>query len=155
MRLELYRYSSGNESTLGILYLIHDDNTKEFLCYTLEDEKRTIKKPKETRIPTGQYFIALRKEGGYNNKYAKRVPHLHEGMLHITGVPGFSWILIHCGNTDDDTDGCILVGDTVEQNISKAGFLGNSTTCYRRVYPKILNVIQKQKKVIIKIINFD
>ena len=43
----------------------------------------------------------------------------------------------------------------VEQNISKAGFLGNSTTCYRRVYPKILNVIQKQKKVIIKIINFD
>ena len=76
-------------------------------------------------------------------------------MLHITGVPGFSWILIHCGNTDDDTDGCILVGDTVEQNISKAGFLGNSTTCYRRVYPKILNVIQKQKKVIIKIINFD
>ena len=42
MRLELYRYSSGKESTLGILYLINDENKKQFLCYTLEDEKRDV-----------------------------------------------------------------------------------------------------------------
>ena len=59
MRLELYRYSSGKESTLGILYLINDENKKQFLCYTLEDEKRDVKVYGETRIPSGQYFLGL------------------------------------------------------------------------------------------------
>jgi hypothetical protein len=155
MRLELYRYSSGKESTLGILFLVNDENNKEFLCYTLEDEKRLVKVYGKTRIPDGQYFIGLRKEGGYNQKYAKRFPAIHQGMLHILNVPNFSWILLHCGNTDDDTHGCILLGDTSQQNISKDGFIGNSTTCYRRVYPKILDALLKQKKMIIKIINFE
>ena len=155
MRLELYRYSSGKESTLGILFLLNDDNKKEFLCYTLEDEKRAVKEYGKTRIPAGQYFIKLRKEGGYNQKYSKRFPTIHKGMLHLHDVPNFSWILIHCGNTGDDTYGCILIGDNSQQNITKAGFIGNSTTCYRRIYPKILNALQKQKKLIIKIINFD
>ena len=155
MRLELYRYSSGKESTLGILFLIHEDNVKEFLCYTLEDEKRDIKEYGKTRIPSGQYFIDLRQEGGYNNKYAQRFPGIHKGMLHLLDVPNFSWILIHCGNTDDDTHGCILVGDNSQQNITKDGFIGNSTTCYRRIYPKILSALEKQKKMIIKIVNFE
>jgi len=155
MRLELYRYSSGKESTLGILYLIDDENKKQFLCYTLEDEKRDVKIYGETRIPSGQYFLGLRKQGGYNQKYSVRFPKIHKGMLHLLDVPNFSFILIHCGNTDDDSAGCILVGDTSQQNISKEGFIGNSTTCYRRIYPIICQALEKQKKMIIKIVNFE
>jgi hypothetical protein len=155
MRLELYRYSSQKDSTLGMMFLVDKAGKKEFLCYTLEDEYRQNKIYGETRIPAKQYYIELRKEGGYNEKYKKRFEDIHEGMLHITNVPNFNWILIHCGNTDDNTDGCILVGDTSQQNISKEGFIGNSSECYKRIYPKILRILKSQKNLIIKIINFE
>ena len=155
MRLELYRYSSQKDSTLGMMFLVDKENNKEFLCYTLEDEYRKNKIYGETRIPAKQYYVELRKEGGYNEKYKKRFADIHEGMLHITNVPNFNWILIHCGNTDDNTDGCILVGDTSQQNISKEGFIGNSSDCYKRIYPKILRILKSQKNLIIKIINFE
>ena len=156
MRLELYRFSSQNESTLGILYIINDEtNQKDFLCFTLEDQKREVKVYGETRIPKGTYQIEYRKEGGYHNKYSKRFPSIHRGMLEIRDVPNFTHILLHCGNTDDDTDGCLLVGNVVSQNITKNGFLGQSTDCYKRIYPILADILDTQKHLSIKIINFE
>ena len=156
MRLELYRYSSQKDSTLGILFLVDDEtNKKDFLCYTLEDEKRAIKVYGETRIPEGTYQIKYRKEGGYNNKYTKRFPNIHRGMLHITDVPNFEYILIHCGNDTSHTHGCLLVGDVISQNISKEPFLGQSSNCYKRIYPIIADILDSQKQLSIKIINFE
>ena len=138
MRLELYRYSSEKDSTLGILMLVDDEtDKKDFLCFTLEDEKREVKVYGETRIPEGTYQIKYRKEGGYNNKYTKRFPNIHRGMLHITDVPNFEYILIHCGNDTSHTHGCLLVGDVISQNISKEPFLGQSSNCYKRINKKI------------------
>ena len=125
MKLEVLRFSSGKDSTSGILF----DVTKgrEFLCYTLEDEKREEKKMGETRIPAGTYDLSLRMVGGFHKKYSKRFGDSHRGMLHITNVPGFEYILIHCGNTDEHTAGCLLVGDSQENNqIKKDGFIGKS-----------------------------
>ena len=156
MRLELYRFSSQNESTLGILYIVNDEtNQKDFLCFTLEDQKREVKVYGETRIPKGSYQIEYRKEGGYHNKYSKRFPSIHRGMLEIRDVPNFTHILLHCGNTDDDTDGCLLVGNVVSQNITKDGFLGQSTDCYKRIYPILADILDTQKHLSIKIINFE
>ena len=156
MRLELYRFSSQNESTLGILYIVNDEtNQKDFLCFTLEDQKREVKVYGETRIPEGTYQIEYRKEGGYHNKYSKRFPSIHRGMLEIRDVPNFTHILLHCGNTDDDTDGCLLVGNVVSQNITKNGFLGQSTDCYKRIYPILADILDTQKHLSIKIINFE
>ena len=156
MRLELYRFSSQNESTLGILYIVNDEtNQKDFLCFTLEDQKREVKVYGETRIPKGTYKIEYRKEGGYHNNYSKRFPSIHRGMLEIRDVPNFTHILLHCGNTDDDTDGCLLVGNVVSQNITKNGFLGQSTDCYKRIYPILADILDTQKHLSIKIINFE
>jgi len=156
MKLELYRFSSQNESTLGILYLVNDGtNQKDFLCFTLEDEKREVKVYGETRIPKGTYQIEYRKEGGYHNKYTKRFPSIHRGMLEVRDVPNFTHILLHCGNTDNDTDGCLLVGNVISQNITKDGFLGQSTDCYKRIYPILADILDTQKHLSIKIINFD
>lgn len=156
MKLELYRFSTQNESTLGILYLVNDGtNQKDFLCFTLEDEKRAVKVYGETRIPQGTYKIEYRKEGGYHNKYTKRFPSIHRGMLEVRDVPNFTHILLHCGNTDNDTDGCLLVGNVISQNITKDGFLGQSTDCYKRIYPILADILDKQKQLSIKIINFE
>lgn len=156
MRLELYRYSSEKDSTLGILMLVDDEtDKKDFLCFTLEDEKREVKVYGETRIPEGTYQIKYRKEGGYNNKYTKRFPNIHRGMLHITDVPNFEYILIHCGNDTSHTHGCLLVGDVISQNISKEPFLGQSSNCYKRIYPILADILDSQKQLSIKIINFE
>ena len=111
MQLEVLRFSSQKDSTHGLLFE-NTDIGRKFLCYTLEDEARALKVKGETRIPAGVYKIELRAEGGFHSRYAKKYPGIHQGMLHVTDVPGFEWILIHTGNTDEHTAGCLLVGDS-------------------------------------------
>ena len=158
MNLEVIRFSSGTDSTNGILFeTIQQGNEidgifkqTKFLAYTLEDEQRNEKVFGETRIPNGTYKLGLRKVGGYHAKYSKRFPHIHIGMLHVLDVPGFEYILIHCGNTDEHTAGCLLVGDSQENNqITADGFIGKSTQAYKRIYPRIAEAIECGEDVII------
>ena len=154
MKLEVLRFSSGKDSTNGILF----DCTRgrEFLCYTLEDQYQTKKVMQETRIPAGEYEIKYRKEGGFHKRYNERYPDIHRGMLHVTNVPNFKWILIHVGNTDEHTAGCLLLGDTQENNqIKTNGFIGKSSQAYVRVYDKIANVLDMGEKVTITYYDFD
>jgi hypothetical protein len=160
MELEVIRISSGTDSTNGILLELdkfapapHAEGfrcKREFLAYTLEDEYREEKKYGETRIPNGTYKLGLRKEGGYHQKYSKRFPDIHVGMLHVLNVPGFEYILIHCGNTDEHTAGCLLVGDSQENNqITKDGFIGKSTQAYKRIYSRIAKAVDCGEEVTI------
>jgi len=155
MELLVIRFSNGLDSTNGLLF---DDSDKmsgrKFLAYTLEDEKRNIKVAGETRIPEGTYKIKLRKEGGFHKKYTHRFADIHKGMLHITNVPGFEYILIHCGNTDEHTAGCLLLGNSQENNqIKKDGFIGGSTNAYKSVYPSIAEAIEEGEEVYITYID--
>ena len=158
MNLEVIRFSSGTDSTNGMLFeTIQQGNEidgiwkqKKFLAYTLEDEQRDDKVFGETRIPDGTYQLGLRKEGGYHQKYSKRFDDIHIGMLHVLNVPNFEYILIHCGITDEHTAGCLLVGDSQENNlITKDGFIGKSTQAYKRIYPRIASALERGEKVTI------
>tara|TARA_R100000008_G_scaffold76798_1_gene56861 strand:+ start:774 stop:1244 length:471 start_codon:yes stop_codon:yes gene_type:complete len=154
MKLKVLRFSSQEDSTSGALFKERDDSNLEFLCYTLEDEHRDSKIRGETRVPAGIYNIKLRTEGGFHERYKKRFSSIHKGMLHVTEVPGFEYILIHTGNTDEHTAGCLLVGDSQENNIIvKDGFIGKSTNAYKRIYPDIARAIEKGEEVIIEYID--
>lgn len=137
IRFKLYRYSSGKEATLGLLFWVGSAGNLVWLCYTLEDEHRNAKIYGETRIPAGTYQLEERLYGDHYRRYKARWPDWHEGMIELLSVPGFKHILIHIGNKDDDTAGCILVGDSAHQNISDEGMVGASTTAYKRIYPII------------------
>lgn len=152
MLLEVVRFSSQEDSTLGALFDV--SRGRKFLCYTLEDEYREEKVHSETRIPAGTYDIKLRTEGGFHTRYLQKFPDIHKGMLHVQDVPGFEYILIHAGNDDDDTAGCLLVGDTSQQNITKDGFIGSSVDAYKRIYPKITNAVLNDR-VVITYIDYD
>ena len=155
MKLKVLRFSSQEDSTSGLLFL-EGDLGLEFLCYTLEDEHREDKIMGETRVPAGTYQIKLRTEGGFHERYKKKYGSMHKGMLHVTNVPNFKWILIHTGNTDEHTAGCLLVGDSQENNnISKNGFVGKSTNAYKRIYPNIAKAIKNKEEVTIEYIDFD
>ncbi len=109
MELLLERVKSDDDATIGTLYA-----DGRFLCFTLEDEFRIDKVPAETRIPAGTYAVRLRAAGGMHPKYKARFGDLHRGMLHLQDVPNFQWVYLHVGNTDDHTEGCILVGRGVQ-----------------------------------------
>jgi len=154
MELEVLRFSSNSDSTLGLLF----DVTKgrKFLCFTLEDEYRKNKIQGETRIPSGTYPITLRTEGGFNQRYTEKFGStFNKGMLWVRNVPGFEYILIHIGNDDDDTEGCLLVGDSQNQNITRSGFIGSSTDAYKRIYPPIADTLVNGGQVNITYIDYD
>lgn len=148
MKLEVLRYSSEKDSTLGALFDITHGKRK-FLCYTLEDEYRQTKVMHETRIPAGTYKVTLRTVGGFHERYSSRFPSIHRGMLWVRDVPNFEYILIHCGNDDDDTSGCLLVGESQKANNNGSdGFVGGSTRAYEKIYPYILEALQKEEVTI-------
>ena len=138
MDFEVARYYSHRDFTLGLLFCLGPD--RRFLAYTLEDEHRDEKLPGETCIPAGRYKLALRRHGGFHARYLSRHgPAWHRGMIEVCDVPGFSDILIHVGNTDRDTAGCLLVGTGTD---SRKGFVGNSTDAYRLVYPVLRDAVE-------------
>lgn len=102
MNLRVIREPTLNGTTMGIVL-----TDGRFYGFSLEDAVREVhgqpvtawKKAGITAIPSGRYQIALT----YSPKFGRLAPEL-------VGVPGFSGVRIHPGNTASDTEGCILVG---------------------------------------------
>ena len=139
MELRVDRYAHLENETIGRFYI-----NDVYQCYTLEDEHREVKVKGDTRIPAGRYEVVLRREGGFHMNYAKRFADIHKGMLHVTGVPNFQFILIHVGNTELDTMGCLLVG------LTKVGkTIGQSVAAYKKIYPPIAAALTAGQKVFI------
>jgi len=154
MKLEVLRFSSEKDSTNGLLFNVSDG--RSFLCYTLEDEHRDKKVMAETRIPAGTYRITLRTTGGFHGRYLKKYGSMHKGMLWVRDVPNFEYILIHTGNTDEHTAGCLIVGDSQQTNFGESdGFIGSSTQAYKRIYPPIAAALEAGEEVTITYIDFD
>ncbi len=156
MELEVVRFSSQKDSTNGLLFNV-TDGWRKFLCYTLEDEHRCEKEMHETRIPAGTYKLKLRNVGGTTKRYEKKYGDMHKGMIHVQDVPNFKYILWHTGNTDEHTSGCLLLGDTQSQNVTKNpnGFIGSSVDAYKRVYPEIAEAIERGDDVEVTYIDYD
>ena len=146
MKLTVVRTQFGTDATNGILLI---DGI--FECYTLEDQYQAVKVMHETCIPEGTYDIQFRKTGGFHAKYSERYKNAHYGMLHIQDVPNFTYILIHTGNTDEHTSGCLIVGETQQDlEVSKDGFIGSSTVAYKKMYAKVASQLLQGKKVTIE-----
>lgn len=120
MELTLRRKTLTDRSTIGELTL-----NDEWLAFTLEDCVRApgVKVQDRTAIPPGRYRVII----DLSNRFKRLMPH-------ILDVPGFTGIRIHSGNTDADTDGCVLLGLTRGND-----FIGESKLAFEAFYP----VLQK------------
>lgn len=139
------------------LTTIHDDETNtigvmridgELECFTLEDAFNEPKIYGKTRIPRGSYEIGLRNEGTMTTRYAKRFPN-HKGMLWLKDVPNFKYVYIHIGNDEDDTDGCILLGNNWDM---RTGKITGSTLAYSKLYDKVVKAMLDGYPINIEII---
>lgn len=147
----LFRFHSQKDATLGALFALTELPTAtepSFRCFTCEDEKRAIKVPGETRIPAGRYEIKLRTAGGMHPKYASKFPGLHRGMLHLQDVPNFTNVYIHIGNSDDNTEGCILVGRSAD---AATMLVGASSPAYQDLYREFIREFDAGNSVFLDI----
>lgn len=114
-------------------------------CYTLEDVDRQLtsdmtleeiqskKQFGKTAIPTGTYTIDMKtvspkfKDRMWAKPYRGKLPRLLD-------VPGYEGVLIHVGNTAEDTLGCILVGANCFN-----GKLTNSTITFHKLMTMLTN----------------
>jgi len=145
MKLTVNRFHETKEETIGRLSI-----DGKFECFTLEDQHRDLKVKGDTRIPAGTYEIKLRNMGGHHARYAAKFPAFHKGMLWLQNVPGFEFILIHIGNTDKDTEGCLLVGKGWTEKQQRASVIA-STSAYADMYQKVVKAFAKNEKVTIEI----
>lgn len=140
MKFILQRYFDTGEQTIGGLYAENGIR----LCYTLEDTYRPVKVMHKTRIPAGLYRLAFRTYGSHYQRYKKKFPKLNHsrGMIQVMNVKNFSDILLHIGNTEADTSGCILLGSHVVEYVSGEFKLIQSTVAYENVYPIIASALE-------------
>lgn len=144
MKLTLRRKFKGPAYTVGDLSV-----NGKFFCNTLEDAVRALpatcpdtprghpctcreKVREKTAIPAGTYKITLE----YSPRFKRRMPRLHD-------VPHFLGILIHTGNTEADSAGCILVGENTVK-----GKVLNSRATFGRLYA----LLEKEKDITIQIV---
>lgn len=118
MNLKLERFLFQDKATIGKLSI---DGL--FFCYTLEDIIRDAKVQNKTAIPAGHYAIMIT----WSPKFQRLLPLLIE-------VPGFDGIRIHPGNSDKDTAGCLLVGDSYGED-----WITNSRVTFDKLYEKLLS----------------
>lgn len=135
MKLELTRIALRDTYTIGKLYV---DGV--YFCDTLEDKVRDINKNGifdngetkvhgKTAIPYGKYEVVW----AYSPRFKRYTPRL-------LNVKSFAGVLIHAGNSHEDTDGCILLG----QN-KVTGKVINSKELVNKLYSIIKNACQKGK----------
>ena len=116
MKLHLKRLHRTDKSTIGELTI-----DGKFECYTLEDIEREVKVKAETAIPKGTYKVIINQ----SNRFKRLMPLL-------LNVPNFEGVRIHAGNTNHDTEGCILVGRT-----RGVDFIGQSRKAYDSLFKKM------------------
>lgn len=139
MNMLLKRVRQGKNSTLSELYV---DGL--FQCYVLEDSIRDHKIKGQTCIPAGRYSLGLNYWGGMNTVYKKRFPDMHQGMIEIKDVPGFSNIYIHIGNTHADTAGCLLVGTYFHRDKNRGDYeVYQSQKAYQNLYEAVIEYVKK------------
>ena len=131
-KLTLKRIAKKADYTIGRL----EDENGNRICDTLEPTWRDykggeLKVPRKSAVPEGTYPVVVTKSW----KFGKYLPLL-------VGVPGFEGIRIHSGNTNKDTDGCILVG----QNLEKGKVLMSRITLER-----LMKLIENEKRVFLTI----
>lgn len=108
--IKLFRVAQSDEGTFGVI--VHGQRP---ICCTVEDPWNDNKK-RISCIPEGEYTCVKHDGAHWSN------------VWELLDVPGRDAILIHSGNTIDDTMGCILVGDKHGKVNGKYGVLNSSIT---------------------------
>lgn len=148
MKLLLKRIAKMEKYTIGKLYIDGEyfadtlEDTDRNLTSTMsKDEIAKVKVYGKTAIPTGTYIVDM---NTVSPKFGKRSwAQPYKGKVpRLQNVPGYEGVLIHPGNTADDTSGCILVG----RNKVKGQVVESQKT-----FHSLMNILKKDNNITITI----
>lgn len=142
MILTTYLVEAGDTYTISKLFI-----NGVFECFILEDKLRENQGSSEfgvayqkvmgrTAIPSGKYKVDIT----YSQRFKRFLPLLN-------GVPGFKGVRIHPGNTDKDTEGCLLPGQW-----NKGGIVTKSRATFDALFVKLLATTQIGEEITLEII---
>lgn len=133
MKIESKRFEYGGSYTISKLYI---DGALQ--CYVLEDVVRDpgTKVFGQTAIPAGTYKVVV-----------DFSPHMQKVLPRLLDVPGFEGIRIHSGNTDADTEGCLLLGTAWPGG----NLITGSRIAFAKVFPQIQAAWDKKDPITITI----
>lgn len=124
-KYEIKRIATGPDGTFGVFVC-----NNEPLCLTCENAWRDNKKALSC-IPDGKYLVTKHSGTRYKDVWK------------LNNVPGRSAILIHWGNTEADTDGCVLVGNSFANFNGVPGIKNSKATIdmLRKKLPKEFELV--------------
>lgn len=141
----LQRALQDNKSTIGILTM---PNKKIF--FSMEPPTSDKRKGKYPAIPEGEYEVIKDFGGKLPAKYDKRFGGLgHKGMLEVSNVLGRNGINIHIGNKPEHSQGCILVGYSINVKEENAAKILNSKDAYLDFYFQVKRMLRRGKVFIV------
>ena len=100
-------FPSTKEGTFGVMFEPNKEGELIPFCLTLERKWLNNEKGKSC-IPRGEYLCRRVQSQKFGDTFE------------VTAVPNRSEILFHKGNLDDDSHGCILVGEMFDPIFDKA-----------------------------------
>ena len=130
-------YTIGRMSLNGVYFCDTLEDTDRGLNSTMSLEEILSKKRKRiTAIPTGRYDVVLT----FSPKFKRVLPLL-------LSVKGYEGVRVHAGNTAEDTEGCLLVGENKEK-----GKVLNSRATLEKLMSVLLGCEKRKEKISITII---
>jgi hypothetical protein len=137
MEINVHRKWFTPKSTIGEMYYAPPGGSMVLQHYVLEDMVRPkgIKIQGKTAIPTGKYRLVL----SWSWRFKTIMPELLD-------VPNFSGVRIHVGNREEDSDGCLLLGDTIGVD-----FVGSSKDAYSKFCDRVCRAIREKEDVFVTI----
>ncbi|RTI73059.1 DUF5675 family protein [Campylobacter jejuni] len=122
MKVTINRRYTGKTCVIGKFKVLDDDKIL-FECFSLEEDKEGLESGKDLRIPEGNYNLRRHTPSRFENTLREITGKNDDEMINVYNneVPASRAILIHWGNTDKDTQGCILLGLTKDNNNESVG----------------------------------
>ncbi|EJP4876783.1 hypothetical protein RC939_001722 [Campylobacter jejuni] len=123
MKIKIIRRYTGKTCVIGKFKVFNDDDKLLFECFSLEENKEGVERNKDLRIPEGNYNLRRHTPSRFENTLRSITKKYDDTMINVFNekVPFDRHILIHWGNTDKDTKGCILLGLTKDNNNESIG----------------------------------
>ncbi|EOC3258879.1 DUF5675 family protein [Campylobacter coli] len=123
MKITINRRYTGKTCVIGKFKVLDDEEKILFECFALEEDKEGLESGKDLRIPEGNYNLKRHSPSRFENTLRSITKKDDDTMINVYNddVPSSRAILIHWGNTHKDTQGCILLGLTKDNNNESVG----------------------------------
>ena len=144
--IHISRYEQNKYCIFGDLTLLVDGEVK-FKCKTLENPVIGVEKEKDLAIPSGVYNVHFRHSPQFSEKLQGDVLCIYNDV-----VPKERYILIHNGNYEKHTKGCILLGkDAIDDpNGANGKMVTASITTCSEFYKLVRELDVEGSKVVIE-----